>query len=154
MDDLTPMPSDAEIEARLKQAREKATASIDEDTDTLDAIAARMERLEAKIQSAGMTRMPEPPEVDIKPLKIPGKFDNDKANTYLGMGVGLSVAYSIVGTTAAGLIIGYLIKMGTGSEISIAIGTLIGAVAGLGSGIFVIIRAQNKEDAKERAAKK
>lgn len=152
-DDLTEMPSDDEIAARLKRAVESAKKPAEEDTDTLDAIASRMERIEAKIQTAGMTRMPDVPEINIKPLKIPGQASPEKMNTYLGLGVGLSVAYSIVGTTVAGLIIGKLIQMATKADIAIGIGTLIGAVAGLGSGIFVIIRAQNQQDARDKAAK-
>ncbi len=67
------------------------------------------------------------------------------ASGYMGLGVGLSVAYTLVGMAVAGWGIGWLIDRGSGSAIAQGVGTLIGATIGLAAGIFTIIKAQSKD---------
>lgn len=89
------------------------------------------------------TEFPEVPDWEFKRPQIPGHQPHD-ASGYLGLGVGLSVAYTLVGMSLAGFGIGWLIDRGSGSYIAQGIGTLLGATIGLVAGIYTIIKAQNR----------
>ena len=88
-------------------------------------------------------KLPDPPEWDYKRPKSSTK-NKVEENNYLGMGVGISVAYTMVGCTLAGWGIGKLIDLRSGGFLGQAIGTLVGAVIGLVAAIITIIKAQNK----------
>lgn len=98
---------------------------------------------------AQRVEMPEVPEWDYKRPEIPGQNKVD-ASSYLGLGVGLSVAYTLIGMALAGWGVGWLIdrNSGTTSNLGQGLGTLVGAMFGLAAGIFTIIKAQNRNDKK------
>jgi F0F1-type ATP synthase assembly protein I len=110
----------------------------------------RMEAMRQKIAAAGNRSMPEPPEWNFKRPTIPGQERRD-ATSYIGLGVGLSVAYTMIGAIVLGWGLGKLIDVAThGQWIGQTIGTLLGAVIGLAGGIFMIDRAQNKQDSQKK----
>lgn len=57
-----------------------------------------------------------------------------------GMGMGLTIAYIIVGTPMAGALVGWLIDMQAGSNVAKGFGTLIGAVIGIAYAVFLLNR--------------
>ena len=89
------------------------------------------------------SKLPDVPEWEFKKREIPGQLKVD-TGTYLTLGVGLSAAYSLIGSTVFGWLIGKLIDQ-NGAFLAQAIGTLLGAVLGLTSAIILIIRAQAKD---------
>jgi hypothetical protein len=112
-----------------------------------DEFETRMRAIEEKAGTirAG-SKMPEPPHWEYSRPEIPGQNKEGDAQGYMGLGVGLSVGYTMVGTVVAGWGIGRFIDSKTGGGTAQAIGTLIGAVFGLAGGIFMIIRAQNRSE--------
>lgn len=161
-EELPNLPTDAEITERLAAAGERAKAEINaaeaEHQADLEKINARLDEIGSKISEVTHSGAPDLPNIDeaIARAKAnrPGGIDRDKGNTYLGMGIGITVAYSIVGSTLAGLGIGKLIQLQTKNDLPLAFGTLFGAVIGLASGIFIIIRAQQKQDADDKRNKR
>lgn len=103
----------------------------------------QLREFDERLKAARAGAMPEPPEWNFQRPNIPGQ-NKAEENNYFGMGVGISIAYTLVGATFAGWGIGKLIDMKSGGTMGQAIGTLCGAVAGLAAAIFTIIRAQNK----------
>lgn len=66
---------------------------------------------------------------------------NQAGNSYhRSFGVGLAVAYNLIGAVLAGWLIGWLIDRATGSIWGITLGPIIGAVVGLVSAVFVILK--------------
>lgn len=128
--------------------------------DELDDLSQRLDALRAKSLGADLpseadlkaaaeanrprAEMPEVPEWEFTRPDIPGQQKMD-ASGYMGLGVGLSVAYTLVGMAIAGWGIGWLIDRGSDTAIAQGIGTLIGATIGLAAGIFTIIKAQSKD---------
>lgn len=127
-------PIDADLKRRLDALHAKVFGSSDsnppEDGASTD-------------QSKQPTEFPEVPEWEFKRPQIPGQQPHD-ASGYLGLGVGLSVAYTLVGMSLGGWGIGWLIDRGSGSSIAQGIGTLLGATLGLVAGIYTIIKAQKR----------
>lgn len=164
-------PSNEEIEARLRRAVERAFAKPvepeEEDADPFltlqsqmkdpefttsaavdpedEELQKRMDQLQENVRRVSGHQLPDVPDFNFSRPTIPGTPEKHKAGEYLGMGVGISVAYSLVGLTVIGWLIGKLIDMRTGGTAGQAFGTLIGAIAGLTGGIIQIIRAQNKQ---------
>lgn len=164
-------PSDDEIEARLRRAVERAFAKPaepeEDDRDPFlhfqeelkepdvstsapldpedEGLQKRMDQLQENVRRVSGHQLPEVPEFDFKRPEIPGAPQKGKGGEYLGMGVGISVAYSLVGLTVIGWLIGKLIDTRTGGTLGQALGTLFGAVAGLVGGIIQIVRAQNRQ---------
>jgi hypothetical protein len=109
-----------------------------------EALDEQFNALRDKISRAGSTKMPDPPDWSFQRPQIPGTEKRDTSG-YLGIGVGISIAYTMVGATLAGLGIGWLIDRAAGTQIFRYVGTLIGAVVGLAGAIFTVVRAQNKD---------
>jgi F0F1-type ATP synthase assembly protein I len=102
----------------------------------------QLKEFDERLKAARGGSMPEPPEWNYqRPAQGKNKVEE---NNYLGMGIGISIAYTLVGCTLAGWGIGKLIDMRSGGYLAQAIGTLIGAVVGLVAAIATIIRGQNK----------
>jgi hypothetical protein len=139
-------PTDAEIAARLHRVRE---GLIEEDAARRTApdgeeLEARLTALDEQVANAGSRDLPPVPEFDFKRPPIPGVVKPERTSAYVGMGVGLSVGYSLIGCTVIGGGLGKLIDYRTGGVLGQALGTLTGAIAGLVSGVIMMIRAQNR----------
>lgn len=144
-----PLPSDEEIERRMREALERARKlaghapeAASETPEEADRAAARLERIEADVESGTNARFPEAPEVNFARPKMPGSTDAESGSHYKGMGVGLSMAYSMIGLTLTGWGIGKLIDLRSGGVIGQAIGTIIGATMGLFGAVYTAIRIQ------------
>lgn len=91
------------------------------------------------------TEVPTPPSWEYsRPDFTKKHLEKQDTGAYLGIGVGLSAAYTIIGCTIVGWGIGWLFDRGKQQVIGQAIGTLVGAVVGLAGAIFTIVRAQNR----------
>lgn len=64
-----------------------------------------------------------------------------EAQDHRGLGLGLTIAYTIIGVPLAGAGIGWLSNGATGSDGWIPIGTGIGAVLGLGLAIYLLSKS-------------
>jgi hypothetical protein len=121
------------------------------DTDDLELKLREIEEhgaeLKRKVHSvAKETDFPEPPDWDYKRKPDQNaKRIKDNSQSYFQAGIGISVAYSLVGSIIFFWILGKVIDSRTGADGTWqGIMTMIGAVIGLTASIFVIIRAQNK----------
>jgi F0F1-type ATP synthase assembly protein I len=92
----------------------------------------------------GDNQLPEPPEWNYKRPAHTYPPRIESGSNYLGLGVGISIAYTLLGCTAAGWGIGYLIDRNTGGVAGQALGTLLGAMIGLAGAMFTITKAQKK----------
>lgn len=134
-----PVDSDISFESFAHGSHEEDTREDEELTEE----ERQLREFDKKLKAARAGSMPEPPEWNYQRPKMSGK-NKVEENNYLGMGIGISIAYTLVGCTLAGWGIGKLIDMPSGGYLGQAIGTLVGAVVGLAAAIFTIVRAQNK----------
>ncbi len=104
----------------------------------------KLKEFDERLKAVRANAMPEPPEWNYQRPKIPGQNDHKDQVAYVGLGVGISVGYTMIGCVVAGWGIGKLIDMKTGGMTGQGFGTMIGALIGLAGGVFMIIRAQSK----------
>lgn len=143
-------PSPEEVEARLRRLLEEPTEIQLElpEPPSDDEIRAKLGRIEDRLDDVRNTDLPDMPVIP-KP-KTP-HYDQFKAarakqeSGYDGIGVGLSVAYMLVGFPAAGLFLGYLadtyLQTDPGGK---AFGCIGGAALGLWFTIKTLDRTQNR----------
>ena len=60
-----------------------------------------------------------------------------------GLGVGMTVAYTIIGLPLAGAGIGWLLDREAGGRVFITFGTLLGAALGIAMAVFILNRENN-----------
>jgi len=145
-----PAPSNDEIRADVHQSPIESQLSYsptNEDGSVENELSdeeRQLQEFDERLKRArSSVELPEPPDWDYKRPNYTKK-NKVEENDYMGMGVGISIAYTMVGCILAGWGIGKLIDLrGTGS-LGQAIGTLIGAVVGLVAAIVTIVKAQNK----------
>lgn len=134
LDDLPPDPFDE----GLKKLQEKADAlkapelpaEVQGDFDS------RMEELEARAQAVKRER-----EAKEAQAARATKSDRDAAK---GLGVGMSIAYTIIGLPLFGALVGWMIDNNTGGTQAKGIGVMIGVVAGMGMAFVILNRHQDK----------
>ncbi len=130
-----PEPDDP-IEKGLQELQRQADElKVESKGDQIDAeFDERMKRLEARVQESKAVR-----ESQQRETKRQLASDRESAR---GLGVGLSIAYTIIGLPLFGYAVGYFIDQSTGGESAKGIAMMIGAVAGIGMA-FVILNRQN-----------
>lgn len=130
-----PEPEDP-IEKGLQDLQRQADElKVESKGDQIDAeFEERMRKLEAKVQESKAVR-----ESEQREKKRQLASDRESAR---GLGVGLSIAYTIIGLPLFGYGVGYLIDNATGGDAAKGIAMMIGAVAGIGMA-FVILNRQN-----------
>ena len=104
----------------------------------------QLKAFDERLKAARAGAMPEPPEWNFQRPKIPGQNDHKDQVAYVGLGVGISVGYTMIGCVVVGWGIGKLIDMKSGGMTGQGFGTMIGALVGLIGGVFMILRAQSK----------
>lgn len=109
----------------------------DEKEDELEAKLSEIENKAKKFRAK--SRFPDPPEWNFTRKKT--KDDSDSAN-HLGLGIGLSAAYALVGCMFGGFGVGYLIDRATGGDIAQPIGATVGVILGVVS-TFILINRPN-----------
>lgn len=146
------LPNDEEIEARLAKAIENAEAYLGptrhdasqreqeqeqlahaagdegvhrEFADRFDALDERLDRARAAEKAKEGEKR---------------KLHESDGEAARGLGVGLSAAYAIIGCPLLGAGIGYLADQAIGGTAGVTIGTVVGAVAGMGLAIFMLNR--------------
>jgi len=113
----------------IEKARQEAD-KIDDDFE------ARLKSLEDRAKSQKLVR-------DNKEREVQRK-QNAERDSARGLGIGLSIAYTIIGMPILGLIIGYILDGGNTSQTYKSIGVLAGAVLGIVM-TFVILARANRQ---------
>jgi F0F1-type ATP synthase assembly protein I len=133
----------------LDAARREADARIGERIERLEALAGRLG--EAKPQGAE-------PEFEERLARIEAKAEavraaregksaaeskrrGSDAEDYRGLGIGLAVAYTIIGVPIAGAAIGWLLDQAMGSALWIQVCTLAGATLGVFMAVLMLNKA-------------
>lgn len=134
---MTDEPKD-KFEEGLETLREQAEAlRVESEGERIDAeFQDRLRKLDERAEEASTKRKVETQETRRKQA-------SDKSST-LGLGVGLSVAYTIIGFPIFGWLVGKLIDNQTGSVMANGFGMLIGAVLGIVGALMILNKHQNK----------
>jgi F0F1-type ATP synthase assembly protein I len=112
-----------------------------------DEMAARLKEVEDKARRLkGGNKLPDPPDWNYQRPASMRKKPEDPG--YQGLGLGLSVAYSLVGCMALGWFIGWLVDKahGSGGTTGQAIGGLLGCIAGMASAMLMVNRLGGGRD--------
>lgn len=131
-----PEPDDSLERGIRDLEKQAAELKVDSKGDQIDAeFEERMRKLEAKVEESKTVR-----EAQQRESKRQMASDRESAR---GLGVGLSVAYTIIGLPLFGYGVGYLIDNSTGGEAAKGIAMMIGAVAGIGMAFVILNRHNN-----------
>lgn len=95
----------------------------------------RMRKLEERVQESKTVR-----EALQRETKRQLQSERESAR---GLGIGLSIAYTIIGLPLFGYGVGYLIDQSTGGQAAKGIAMMIGAIAGIAMA-FVMLNRQEK----------
>ena len=131
------MPSDEDIQARFERIRDELrtleTPVLTED----DELQSKLEQVQ---KTAGASRMPEVPELNIpKRVSSSTATDGIPGNyNYRGLGIGMSAAYSLVGAMIVGFGLGWGYDRIFHTIYGQVIGSLLGSVLGITTSIFII----------------
>lgn len=143
-------PSD-ELDAQIREAEAKLRAALSDNgsdepeeanfeiphfsrEDPLDEdLRRRVDRFGKKLDDIGARR-----ESQRKTKKSQSELDRDAAR---GLGIGMMVAYLIIGVPLIGALVGYFIDRATNGANAMAIGVVVGAVLGVAMAISVMNRA-------------
>jgi F0F1-type ATP synthase assembly protein I len=167
-------PSDDEIEARLRRAVERSFQQpVEEEDESPEAVEARFRRLQEELAGVGLPetaddaqpRRPRAPEDDPefaaqldalhnRADKARSAYDTsqqhkdrelgrDRASAR-GLGVGLSIGYTIVGLPLVGVAIGWLLDSQFGTNLWKGLLALAGAVLGIVMAIMTLNRTDPK----------
>jgi F0F1-type ATP synthase assembly protein I len=148
------MPTDDEINARFEKLKEKLHVDLEDVDGKLehilseteaprvpdtvhDEMLSKLDAIEQRAASAKQTLDKTKPQAN----SLSGGMDQKSA---LGMGLGLTMAYTIVGTPLAGYGIGLLINKSTGGNSWHIWLTLLGSVIGIGWVAMVANRHANR----------
>ncbi|HVT13548.1 MAG TPA: AtpZ/AtpI family protein [Fimbriimonadaceae bacterium] len=137
-----------ELERRMAQFRlreeDGSARSKFPEPPTDEEIEARLESMRSKISEAGQSRMPEPPEFEVKRPRMLQQQPADK-HGYRSLGIGMTAAYALVGMMILGVGLGWLLDHGSNSaNVGPALGGLAGCVVGIGFVIWLINRDQSR----------
>lgn len=126
------------LQARIDQLEEKAgEIGVRPDTAAIDAeFEAKLKSLEERAKNVHETRQAQKAQVQ-KTMKS----DREAAR---GLGLGLSIAYTILGLPMAGYFIGWLIDRQTGNTTASGLLTVLGAFLGVFMAIYMVNRSQPK----------
>ncbi|MBS1701869.1 MAG: hypothetical protein JST12_09430 [Armatimonadetes bacterium] len=148
------LPSDEEIEARLAKIRDNLGVDLDDVDSKLDDILAntradrldeeehdayqqKLDELDEKIRKAKATRATSEPKRD----SFSGGLDQKSS---LSMGLGLTLAYTIIGAPIVGYGAGLLMNKLTGAQGWQIWLTLLGSIIGIGWVAMVTNRHGNR----------
>ena len=128
-----PEPDDS-IEKGLEELKRQAEElKVESKGDQIDAeFDERMRRLESRVQESKAIR-------ESKQREEKRQLEGDRESAR-GLGIGLSIAYTIIGLPLFGYGVGYFIDQSTGGTAAKGIAMMIGAVAGIGMAFYMINR--------------
>jgi len=131
------MPSDDDIAARFERIREDLKHMDLPDLPDDEKLRARIEGVTSQKSSY---KMPEVPEFEIKrPIK-PAANGTPGAYNYRSLGIGMSAAYSLIGSMAVGFGLGWVFDHFTHSTYGQPVGAVLGSILGIASAVFLINR--------------
>ncbi len=141
------LPTDEEIEARFSKIRENLTADVDDVDDKLEGILknTKVDRLDESEHDEYLSKLDEM-DAKLKHARETQQKAQPKHNTLSGsldpkssvaMGMGLSLAYTIIGSPIVGFGAGLLINKATGTQGWQIWMTLIGFMIGMGYVVMV-----------------
>jgi F0F1-type ATP synthase assembly protein I len=139
-DDEHKEPEEDELEKRFREIEERAAALKQEHAakaDLGDDTHAALEEIERKAAALRATQ-----EKKTTTLSEQRRVDSESSR---GLGIGMTVAYIIVGIPLAGAGLGYLIDKALKASIFMGIGTLIGAIIGISMTVVIVNREANKK---------
>ena len=109
----------------------------EEEEDPLEAQLREIEEKAAALR--GGTRMPDPPEWDYKrPVSHQERQIEKDSGSYRGLGVGLTLAYAMVGPLIVGWGIGWMVDRDSGKNTWQTWGTVIGMFLGFIAVVFLL----------------
>ena len=134
-------PSDEELQARLRKLLGEDGSEEDLTEEEVDELELKLREMDDKITEArSRAALPDVPEWNYrrKQEKQPEKTE------YGGLGVGLSIAYTIIGFPLLGYGVGYLLQRLTGSAFWPSTLAMSGMVLGVAVAVFMLSKTQNK----------
>jgi F0F1-type ATP synthase assembly protein I len=146
------LPSDAEIEERFSKIKENLTVNLDDvdqklgeiingtkapeiETDELDQ---RLEELARKAEAIKERKL----AADVEAQKQVRMTQDANA----GLGMGLTIAYAILGVPLAGALVGVLVQRTTGNPVWMPVFTLAGLVFGVLTAVILIQRNNKSKE--------
>lgn len=132
-----PEPDEATSERILAEMEARVKAIGVPMPDNLDELDAKLSQIEDRAKVA-RARHQDPDG------SSQSRIHNSTREDYRGLAVGISVAYTIIGLPLGFFAIGALIDYFTDSNLFKAAFVLIGSIVGLGFGIFILNRHQNR----------
>jgi len=138
IDDQSNVDED-ELDRRIRELgleespSEQARAEGDKIDDEFES---RLKALEDKAQAHRQVRNNQKREAERKQTS-----DRESAR---GLGVGLSIAYTIIGMPIVGLIIGWILDRGTESQTYKGLGVVVGMVLGIAAGLAILAKSNRQ----------
>ena len=129
------MPSDDDIKSRFEKIRDELHGMELPELPDDDGLRAKIERVTSPSTSY---KLPDVPELKIERPKKPGSNGMPGDYNYRTIGIGMSAAYSLVGSMIVGFGLGWLFDHFTYSIYGQVVGSVFGAVLGIVAAIFLI----------------
>jgi F0F1-type ATP synthase assembly protein I len=150
-DELEPrpeLPTKDEIELRLKDARAKIAAEMLDDAPVVEIPEVRVDPFDdAEFRSRYeeiSNRAKVIQEKRAAAVKTQAKKEKSDRESAKGLGVGLSIAYTILGMPVAGYLIGWAIDGNSVVQTGRNFGTLIGAFIGVAAAVMMMNRTNTR----------
>ncbi len=131
------LPSDEDIQSRFQKIRDELK---DMDLPHLPDDEDLRKKIDQVNAPSSVSRMPEVPHIEINRPQKPATNGTPGNYNYRGLGIGMSAAYSLVGSMIVGFGLGWAFDKLTHNNYGQAIGALLGSVLGIASAIFLINR--------------
>ena len=144
------LPSDADIEARFSKIKENLTVDLDDVDDKLEGILDKTkvptietdefdEKLHAlEVKAQAMKERREAQKVQAEKEVKSTQMSNE------GLGIGMTLAYTVLGLPLLGGIVGMFLDKATGGNAWIVIFGMGGMVLGIGCAVFLLYRNNGK----------
>jgi len=129
------LPSDDDIQARFARIREDLKNM---ELPELPEDEALREKIQKVTQGTAPSRMPDVPELNFNRPKNNPLSGSPSSYNYRGLGIGMSAAYSLIGSMIVGFGLGWLFDKATHNNYGIVIGSLAGSVLGIVASIWMI----------------
>ena len=129
-----------ELDRRIRELGLDETPSIEqakqEGNKIDEEFSARLKALEERAQAAKQVR-------DRQAAQVIRKEKNDRESA-IGLGIGLTIAYTIIGMPLLGVGIGWILDKALGTTLYKGIGVVVGSAVGITAAIVMLSRA-NKD---------
>jgi F0F1-type ATP synthase assembly protein I len=131
------MPSDDDIRGRFEKIREDLRGMELPELPDDEALKAKIEHV---TNPASTHKFPDPPDIKLNRPKKPSADGTPGNYNYRTLGIGMSAAYSLVGSMIVGFGIGWLYDRATHGTYGQPIGAVLGAIFGIVAAMALINR--------------